>query len=117
MSDAEIRGLCPPQFAPVWDAFEANFAAGEANVTGDPNAFDLYNLSQIQALHVGAPLIQRHPDGQFKLTIGIAKSADLNPPFLAFPFTAPGTTINPQGEIEFLFASPDDAAFFRLESR
>lgn len=29
MSDVDIRGLCPPQFAPVWDAFEANFRDGE----------------------------------------------------------------------------------------
>ena len=29
MQDGSIRGLCPPQFDAVREAFEANFAAGE----------------------------------------------------------------------------------------
>ena len=31
--------------------------------------------------------------------------------------TAPQTTINGQGKLEFQFTVPDNAAFFRLETR
>jgi hypothetical protein len=31
--------------------------------------------------------------------------------------TDPQTTINPQGELEFHFNVPDDAAFFRLRAQ
>ncbi len=85
-----------------------NIYKANANVAG------YYSLSQVQALHVGTPLIQRNPaTGQFKLTLGLKKSTDLSN-FSPYPFTAPQTTVNGQGKIEFLFSSPDDAAFFRL---
>jgi len=35
----------------------------------------------------------------------------------AGPMTAPQTTINAEGKLEFQFNSPGGAAFFRLESR
>ena len=37
--------------------------------------------------------------------------------FVAFPFTAPDTTINAQGNIEFLFTVPGNAAFFRVQTQ
>ncbi len=77
----------------------------------------LYTQAQLQALHIGAPLITRDPLTQeFKLTIAIQKSADLID-FDPFPILAPGVTVNPQGEIEYEFSVPDDAAFFLLEAR
>jgi len=74
-------------------------------------------LSQVQALKVDAPLISRNPaTGLIKLTIGVQKSTDLIQ-FNPFPMTAPQTTINGQGKLEFQFSAPDNAAFFRLEAR
>jgi len=81
------------------------------------NAANLYTPGQLQALKVGAPLIQRDPNtGQFTLTIGVDKSTDLIN-FSPFPLTTPQVTINAQGELEFRFSSPDNVAFFRLQSR
>lgn len=77
----------------------------------------LYTASQIQALHVGTPLIARNPaTGEVKLTIGVKKSTDLAN-FLSLPLTTGTTTVNGAGELEFTFTPPDDVAFFRLESR
>ncbi|MEK0451710.1 MAG: hypothetical protein RL088_3978 [Verrucomicrobiota bacterium] len=82
-----------------------------ANIAG------LYTASQVQALHVGTPLISRNPvSGKFKLTIGVRKSTDLIG-FSSFPMTAPQIQLNGTGELEFEFDSGDNAAFFRLESR
>ena len=55
--------------------------------------------------------------GKFKLTVGMQKTTTLGQPFTPFPRTAPDTTINGQGQVEFLFTVPDNAAFFRLESQ
>ncbi len=84
------------------------------------NAAGFYTTAQVQALNVGVPLIQRNATtGQFKLTIGLEKSTNLSVPnsFVPFPFLGPGTVINGQGKIEFLFTAPDNAAFFRLQSQ
>jgi uncharacterized delta-60 repeat protein len=78
-----------------------------------------YTLSQVQALNVGTPLLQRNPTtGQFTLTIGLEKSIDLST-FSPFPMTAPGTSavINGEGKLEFLFTVPDNAAFFQLKAQ
>jgi hypothetical protein len=81
------------------------------------NDAGLFTTSQVQALNIDVPLIQRNQaTGLFRLTIGIRKSTDLML-FNPFPFTAPGTTINGQGKIEFEFSVPDNAAFFRLEAQ
>jgi len=48
--------------------------------------------------------------------IGIEK-ATLVTNFMAFPMTAPQTTINAAGKLEFQFTAPDNAAFYRLEAR
>ena len=42
------------------------------------------------------------------------KSANLAD-FFDFPVPTNGVSLNPQGDIELEFASPDDAAFFRVE--
>ena len=88
-----------------------------ADLYGNANFAGLYTASQVQALNVGTPLIARDPEsGHFTLTIGLKKSTDLMD-WSEFPFTASGTTINDLGRIEFDFGVPDNAAFFRLESR
>jgi formylglycine-generating enzyme required for sulfatase activity len=81
------------------------------------NSAGLYTASQVQALHVGAPLISRNPvSGKFKLTIGIRKSTNLIG-FSPFPMTVPQIQLNGGGELEFEFDSNDNAAFFIIESR
>lgn len=79
------------------------------------NGAGLYTTSQVQALNMDVPLLARNPaTGQFKLTIGVRKSADLQT-FTPFPMTEPQTSINGAGQLEFLFTVPDNAAFFRVE--
>ena len=83
---------------------------------GNANNAGLYSLEQVQALNVDTPLIQRDPvTGAFTLTIGVQKSTDLTA-FDPFPMSESDTSINGEGKLEFEFAVPDDAAFFRLES-
>ncbi|MGV3662890.1 MAG: choice-of-anchor D domain-containing protein [Prosthecobacter sp.] len=94
---------------------DASRQAGQNDVTGTPNIYGLYTQAQFQALSVGVPLLQKNgATGQFKLTIGVQKSADLIN-FDAFPVTAPQTTVNAQGQLEIQFTVPDSAAFFRLQ--
>ncbi len=71
----------------------------------------------MQALHVGTPLLAKDSaSGKFKLTIGVEKSTNLvNFSPMAIPVGA--ATINAQGKMEFEFTAPDNAAFYRLESR
>ena len=92
-------------------------ATGRAQVTDSPNSYGLYSLSQVQALHVGTPLLAKDSaTGKFKLTIGVEKSTNLvNFSPMAIPVGA--ATINPQGKMEFEFTASDNAAFFRIESR
>lgn len=90
--------------------------AGRTQVTDSPNSYGLYSLTQVEALNVGTPLLTKDQvSGKFKLTIGAKKSVNLST-YTALPFSSGETTINPQGELEFQFISPDNAAFFRLES-
>jgi hypothetical protein len=80
------------------------------------NGAGLYTSTQVQALYVGTPLIERNPTtGIFKLTIGVEKSSDLSS-FNPFPMTAPQTMIN-DGKLEFQFTVPDNAAFFRVQAQ
>jgi hypothetical protein len=98
--------------------YNANRTAGQNDVINSPNTYSLYTLSQVQALNVGTPLIQRHPTtGVFTLTLGVEKSTTLLPgSFTPFPMTAPQTTINGAGKLEFQFTVPDNAAFFQLRA-
>ncbi|MCB1278053.1 choice-of-anchor D domain-containing protein [Prosthecobacter sp.] len=97
--------------------YDGNYTAGQNNVVGNPNPFGLYTPSQVQALNIGTPLIQRNAStGVFTLTIGVEKSTDLTN-FDPFPMTTPQTTVNGNGQLEFQFTVPDNAAFFRLQSQ
>jgi len=67
---------------------QAGVSDGISAVTNAPNTYNLYTLSQVQALNVGAPLLTKDPGtGQFKLTIGVQKSTNLFD-FNPFPMTA-----------------------------
>ncbi len=67
-----------------------------------------------QGLHLDAPKLIKNPStGLFTLQISIQKSTDLLH-FVPFPMTAPNTSITGDGKLEFEFASPDNAAFYRL---
>ena len=82
-----------------------------------PNSNGLYTLSQVQSLNVGTPLLTKDAaTGQFKLTIGVKKTTNLNQPFADFPLTSGATSINAQGKLEFLFTVPDSAAFVRVQA-
>jgi hypothetical protein len=111
MSDAAEFALAPLGFD--WQTSQpgiVNTYYASANGAG------LYTSNQIQALSVNSPLLAKDPQtGVFTLTIGVQKSTNLLD-FIAFPMSAPQTTINPQGELQFQFNVPDNAAFFRLES-
>ena len=90
-----------------------------SNYYATANGAGLYTTSQVQALNVGTPLLQKNPvSGSFTLTIGVQKATNLSLPFLDFPMNGPGasTTINGQGRLEFQFTTPDNAQFFRLEA-
>jgi hypothetical protein len=97
--------------------YDAIADAAQAEITDSPNNYGLYSLSQVQALHVGTPLLMRDSaTGKFKLTIGVEKSTNLvNFSPMAIPVGA--AMINAQGKMEFEFTAPDNAAFYRLESR
>jgi hypothetical protein len=91
--------------------------AARAEIIDSPNAHGLYSLNQVQALNVGTPLLARDAvSGKFKLTVKAKKSKDLKT-YTDLPFSAGDAVINGNGEMEFQFASPDNAAFFRIESR
>ena len=77
----------------------------------------LYTLPQVRALNVSVPLIERNPaTGAFTLTLGLEKSTNLGT-FIPFPMTAPQTSINGAGKLEFQFTAPDNSAFFRVEAK
>lgn len=87
------------------------------SLLANSNSAGLYNLSQVQALHVDTPLLQKNGAGQFKLTIGVEKSTTLlSGSFNPLPLTPSGTTINGNGKLEFLFTSPEPVEFFRVET-
>jgi hypothetical protein len=88
-----------------------------ATYYANANGAGLFTLSQVRALHIDTPLIQRDGAGIFTLTLGLQKSNTLVPgSFQPFAFTAEGTRINAEGKIEYQFGSDDDAAFFLLEA-
>ncbi len=101
-SGSPVNGLTPVQLA----------------VQFNPNAFFLYTPSQMRALTVGGPLLQKNAtNGLFTLTIGVQMSADLTN-FTAFPMNGVGasTLIDGLGNLEFSFPGSGNAAFFRLQS-
>ena len=83
------------------------------------NDAGLSTPDQVQALHVAPPLIRKDlVTKEFTLTIGVLKSTTLEPgSFVPFPMTVLQTAVNGQGELEFRFSVPDEAAFFQLQAR
>jgi hypothetical protein len=100
-------------------ALVTNLFSNLVNAEPNLNTAGYYSTMQVQALHIGAPLLQRHPTtGVFTLTIGVEKSITPAPAsFTPFPMNAPQTLINGAGKLEFQFTVPDNAAFFRLQSQ
>jgi len=72
-------------------------------------------------MNAGTPLLTKDAGtGTFKLTIGVEKTTSLGSvPFTDFPMSGAGTTtvINGAGKLDFGFTVPDNAAFFRVQSR
>lgn len=98
-------------------ALGIGFNLGLQAVTASPNNYGLYNLNQIQNLHLSTPLLQKdQATGKFKLTIKAQKTTDLTS-FSNLSFSNGQTTINSAGEVEFLFDSNDNAAFFRIQGK
>jgi hypothetical protein len=101
--------------------YTGNYTAGQNNVINSPNAFNLYTLGQIQDLNVGTPLLVKDSaSGNFKLTIGVKKTADLaTTPFADFPMNGAGmsSTINAQGKLEFVFPVSENVSIFRLQAQ
>ena len=96
---------------------DAGVQVGRGEVFASFNTLGYYTTSQVQTMNVGAPLLTRDAvTGKFKLTVKAKKSTDLKT-FSNLPFSAGDVLINAQGEMEFQFTSPDNAAFFRIESR
>jgi predicted esterase len=105
----------------AWQGLDFNWQVSQptlvAGFLANANRAGLHTTAQVQALHVGTPLIARNPaTGEVKLTIGVKKSIDLEH-FFALPLTSGTTVVNGVGDLEFTFTPPDAAAFFRLESR
>ena len=105
----------------LWRDLNFDWQVGQpalvAAFLADANRAGLHTEAQVQALHIGTPLIARNPaTGQVKLTIGVKKSTDLTH-YFSLPLTSGTTATNGLGELEFTFTPPDNAAFFRLESR
>ena len=85
--------------------------------TSSANGAGYFTPSQVQALSIDTPLLQRNPmTGIFTLTIGVEKSTDLST-FNPFPMTAPQTLINGAGKIKLQFTVPNNSAFFQLRAQ
>jgi hypothetical protein len=60
--------------------FDANFTAGQNSVSADPNAFNLYTLTNIQNLSADDIIVQKSGNTA-TLSIPVESSANLVPPF------------------------------------
>lgn len=105
------------QLAPLGFDWQVSQPSLVIALNNGANAAGFYTRSQIQTLHVDAPLLSRDAGGTCRLTIGLQKSANLADGFTPFPILAPQMNVNAQGLLEFTFEAPDNAAFFRVEAR
>lgn len=81
------------------------------------NQAGLFSPQQVRSLRIPPPLLSKGPGaGEMTLTLWLEKSAGANV-YEPLPLTPEDTSINPQGEMEFLFSVPDDTGFFRLETK
>jgi hypothetical protein len=78
----------------------------------------LFKESQVQALKLSTPQIQRDPlTGEFTLSFSIEKSATIDPAaFIPIPVTAPQISIV-DGKLDILLPGQGDSAFFRLSGQ
>lgn len=100
-----------------WSSIRAAYEAGRHAVHRQENG-TLAARNPGQQWHTdfdGKGFIVTPITGKFRLTMDWKKSTNLSD-FLDFP-APPGSSvsINPQGDVEFEFTSPDNAAFFRVE--
>lgn len=96
-----------------WQSPDAERVAA-FQTTAAPAGF--FTPDQVGALAVVGPKISRDgATGNLKLKMSLKKSLDFNN-YVPFPMTVPQTSINPQGEFEFRFSVPGNAALFRLET-
>ncbi len=77
------------------------------------NGANLYTPSQLQAMHINQPFIQRDASGNIKITLSLQKSADLIN-YAHFNFISGQTMVNANGDLEFTFPAPGNSAFFIL---
>lgn len=81
------------------------------------NQAGLFGPHQVRSLRIPPPLLSKGPGaGEMTLTLWLEKSAGATA-YEPLPLTPADTSINPQGEMEFLFNVPDDTGFFRLETK
>lgn len=82
------------------------------------NGAGLFKASQVQALRLPTPQIQRDSlTGEFTLAFGLEKSTTVQPAaFAPFPVAAPQISIV-NGKFKIQVPSQGDAAYFRLSSR
>lgn len=81
------------------------------------NQAGLFSPQQVRTLRIPPPLLAKGPGaGEMTLTLWLEKSAGATA-YEPLPLTPADTSINPQGEMEFLFSVPDDTGFFRLETK
>lgn len=79
------------------------------------NTNGLYTTSQVQALHVGSPLLARDPaSGIVTLTLQLYQSADL---LYYEPMPMDDAIIDEDGKLVFRFSPPGNTAFYRLSAR
>lgn len=117
--DADGDGLndfAELQLAPLGFHWQTNNASLVSILYSNAYTAGLFTQAELQGLAVNSPLLSRSVNGLFKLTIGVQKSTNLIN-FTLFPMTAPQTSINATGQLEFEFTSPDGAAFYRLEAK
>ncbi len=103
------------QMAALGFDWEVNQTPLVQTLTSNATTAGLYNLTQVQQLNVGTPvLVRNNATGTFKLTFGLQQSSNLTN-FTPMPFTSGTTTINGRGQIEFEFAPSGTApSFYRV---
>lgn len=78
------------------------------------NQAGFYSEQQIQDLRIETPMLVRDPQsGRFTLRLGLEASQDLQT-FSPLSFTAPETSVTPEGKVEFEFDNSEGVSFYRL---
>lgn len=78
------------------------------------NQAGFYSEQQIQNLRVETPMLVRDIEtGHFTLQLGLETTQDLKT-FQPLPFTAPETSVTPEGKVEFKFVAPEGTSFYRI---